>query len=83
MTTYYCIDMPATGAHIRQLRRQRGLSVRDVAKSMGFEEPQAIYKWERGKAFPTVEHLMMLSVLFGVKMEEIPIWNCFPSNEQM
>ena len=48
------IDLPATGANIRRLRQTKGLSVRDLQQFFGFEEPQAIYKWQRGQSLPTV-----------------------------
>lgn len=67
------IDMAATGANIRQLRRERGLTVRDLQRFFGFEEPQAIYKWQRGESLPTVDNLYALSVLFGVPMNDILI----------
>ena len=75
MTTYYCIDMAATGAHIRQLRREQGLFVRDIRDSMGFEDGSSVYKWERGRSLPSVEHLLALSKLFDMHMEDILIWS--------
>ena len=48
------IDLPATGANIRRLRQSRGLSVRDLQRFFGFEEPQAIYKWQRGQSLPLI-----------------------------
>ncbi len=65
------IDLSATGANILRLRRARGLSVRDLQRYFGFEEPQAIYKWQRGKSLPTVDNLYALSVLLDVPMNEI------------
>ena len=46
------IDLAATGRNIQRLREERGLTVRDLQAYFGFEEPQAIYKWQNGKAFP-------------------------------
>ena len=57
------IDPVATGANIVRLRIQRGLSVRDLQAYFGFEEPQAIYKWQRGQSLPTVDNLYALSAL--------------------
>ena len=51
------IDLPATGANIRRLREAKGLSIRDLQRFFGFEEPQAIYKWQRGQSLPTVDNL--------------------------
>ena len=42
------IDAEATGENILRLRKQKGLSVRDVQAWFGFEEPQAIYIWQKG-----------------------------------
>lgn len=65
------IDMAATGANIARLRRERGFTVRDLQQFFGFEEPQAIYKWQRGKSLPNVDNLYALSALFRVPMNEI------------
>ena len=65
------IDPVATGENIVRLRRSRGLSVRDLQLWFGFEEPQAIYKWQKGKSLPTVDNLYALGALLGVPMEEI------------
>lgn len=65
------IDPRATGANILRLRKARGLSVRDLQAYFGFEEPQAIYKWQWGQSLPSVDNLYALSALLGVQMEEI------------
>ena len=65
------IDLIATGENITRLRQMRGLSVRDVQTYFGFEEPQAIYKWQRGKSLPTVDNLYALSDLLEVPMNDI------------
>ena len=65
------IDMIETGKNIVRLREERGMTVRDLQAYFGFEEPQAIYKWQRGKSLPTVDNLYALGALLGVPMEEI------------
>ena len=65
------IDPIATGANIMRLRKERGLTVRDLQSYFGFEEPQAIYKWQRGQSLPTVDNLYALGALLDVPMEEI------------
>ena len=70
--TYFpVIDPVATGENIVRLRKDRGLSVRDLQAYFGFEEPRAIYKWQRGTSLPTVDNLYALSVLLEVPMDEI------------
>ena len=67
------IDPAATGENIARLRRQRGLSVRDLQSFFGFEEPQAIYKWQRGESLPTVDNLFALGSLLEVPLEQIHV----------
>ena len=65
------IDPIATGENIMRLRKAKGLTVRDLQSWFGFEEPQAIYKWQKGKSLPTVDNLYALGALLDVPMEEI------------
>lgn len=65
------IDVKATGARIRKLRMERGLTIREVSEYMGFTTDQAVCKWQRGDSLPTVDNLYALSKLFGTTMEDI------------
>ncbi len=65
------IDMAATGARIADLRRAAGMSVRDLQGVFGFSTPQAIYKWQRGDAMPTVDNLVILAAVLGVSVDRI------------
>ena len=65
------VNLAMTGQNIRAMRRQRGLSVKDLQDIFGFTTPQAIYKWQQGVTLPTVDNLVVLSRVFGVPMEEI------------
>ena len=67
------IDMAATGNNIVRLRYQAGLSVHDLQQVFGFATPQAIYKWQRGTAMPTLDNLIILASVFGVTLDEIVI----------
>ncbi len=71
MKHFPVIDMAATGANILRLRKERGLTVRDLQDWFGFEEPQAIYKWQKGKSLPTVDNLYALGALLEVPMDQI------------
>ena len=42
------IDMVRTGQNIHRLRKQAGVSVKDLQDVFGFATPQAIYKWQHG-----------------------------------
>jgi len=65
------IDMAATGRNIQRLRRAAGLSVRDLQQVFGFSTPQAIYKWQRGAALPTLDNMAVLARTLGVPIEDI------------
>lgn len=65
------IDLAATGKNILRLRREKGLTVRDMQGYFRFEEPRAIYKWQSGQSLPTVDNLLALSRLLEASMEEI------------
>ena len=67
------IDLVATGENIRRMRLERGLTVRDLQSYFGFEEPRAIYKWQKGESLPTVDNLYALGKLFEVPMDQILI----------
>ena len=68
------IDMTATGINIMRLRDTAGLTVRDLQDIFGFNTPQAIYKWQRGTALPTVDNLAVLAALFRVKIDDILVF---------
>ena len=63
--------MEATGRNIVKLREQSGMTVKDLQTVFGFTTPQAIYKWQRGTALPTIENMIVLAAVFGVSIEEI------------
>jgi len=67
------VDLQSTGKKIKELRKESGLSVRDIQDLFGFEYPQAVYAWEQGKNVPTIDNLLVLARLFQVSVEEIVI----------
>lgn len=69
------IDLVRTGANIKQLRKDAGLSVRDLQAAFGFQSPQAIYKWQTGAALPTLDNLIGLAALLRVHIDDILILN--------
>lgn len=65
------IDMVKTGQNIARLRKQAGLSVRDLQDIFGFATPQAIYKWQQGVALPTIDNLVVLAAVLQVRLDDI------------
>ena len=68
------IDMTATGRNIVRLRKQAGMTVRDLQGIFGFASPQAIYKWQRGDCMPTLDNIVVLAAVFGVTVDEILVF---------
>lgn len=65
------INMTETGRNIVKLREKTGLSVRALQEIFGFATPNAIYKWQKGLAMPTVDNLIILAAIFGVSVDDI------------
>lgn len=65
------IDMVATGKNIERLRKNVGISVRDLQDVFGFGTPQAIYKWQHGTAMPTIDNLVVLADVLQVRIDDI------------
>ncbi len=72
MNPVYVSVLPKeTGANIRYLMRKNSLTVRDVKDAMGFEQPQAVYKWLSGQSLPSLDNLVILSRIMKVSIDEI------------
>lgn len=68
---YLKIRQVETGNNIRELFRQNGYSVKDVQQAMGFNSPQAVYKWLSGQSLPSVDSLLILSRILHTSIEDI------------
>lgn len=64
-------DLVASGERMRVIRKQRNIPVKEVQRYMGFESPQAVYKWEGGKCFPQADNLIALAKLYQVNPTEL------------
>ena len=65
------LDLIETGKNITRLRKERGLSVKNLQQIFGFTTPQAIYKWQHGAALPTIDNLIVLAKVFQVRVDDI------------
>ena len=68
---YLSIQQKATGERIRELLLKYGYSVKDIQEVMGFENPQAVYKWLSGKSLPSLDNLLILSKVLHTSIEDI------------
>lgn len=65
------IDQVETGANIRRLRIERGITVSQIQKYLELETPRSIFKWQSGATLPSIDNLLGLSVLLKVSINEI------------
>ena len=65
------IDMKKTGQRIAQAMKEQGVTVRQIQNVFGFEAPNAIYRWLRGSALPTIDHLVILAHTLEVCVDDL------------
>ena len=68
---YLSIQQKETGKQIKKLLMENGYTVKDVQSAMGFENPQAIYKWISGRSLPSLDNFVILSRLLHTSIEDI------------
>ena len=64
-------DIVASGQRMRDIRRSKKISVKQVMAYMGFESTQTVYKWEAGKCYPQADNLLALAKLYNVSQMEL------------
>ena len=75
MYKFPSIDLVKTGKNITKLMKENNIKVSDLQEMLGFEYPQAIYKWKRGECLPTLDNLIILSSIFKVSIDKIIVKN--------
>ena len=73
MLTTLRINMTKTGNNISRLRKEKGVTIRQIQETMGFNTPQAIYKWQSGATLPSLENLFVLAELLETTINEIVV----------
>jgi len=65
------IDLKKTGQNIMRMRKEVGVSVRELQVMFGFTSPQAIYNWQNGISLPSVDNFIVLAAVLGTTIEDI------------
>ena len=65
------IDLKKTGQNIKKMRKEAGVTVRELQVMFGFTSPQAIYNWQNGISLPSVDNFIVLAAVLGTIIEEI------------
>lgn len=67
------VNMAATGANIKALMKQQGITPKNIQAVFGFDNVQTIYKWMAGKCIPNIDNLFMLADILGVTVDALVI----------
>lgn len=65
------INVDATGKQLKQIRKEHNFSVQDIQHQIGLISAQAIYKWERGQALPSLDNIVILAKLYEVTLDDL------------
>ena len=69
--TYPNIDLQQTGRKLKHILESAGYTPRMIQEYLHLSCVQPIYRWYKGLILPSVDHLLMLSELLNVHMEEL------------
>ncbi len=69
--TYPNIDMQQTGKRLKRAIESAGYTPRMLQDYLHLSCVQPIYRWYKGLILPSVDHLLMLSELLSVHMENL------------
>ncbi len=67
------LDLDATGAKIKTLMKQRGITPRQLQILLNFPYVQTVYNWFAGKNMPTLDNLVVLAKVLNVAMDDIVV----------
>lgn len=65
------INIIETGKNIEKMRKEAGITVKQMQEIFGFANPQAIYKWIRGISLPAIDNLVIMATVFNCKIDDI------------
>ena len=69
--------MKTIGNKIKELRRSKGMSQKDIADKLGVTS-QAVSKWENDGSLPEMTMLPDIASLFGIQIDDL--LNTLPKN---
>ena len=74
-TTYLkpVLDLAATGAKIKTVMKDKGITARELQIIMDFPYVQTIYNWFASKNMPTIDNLVVLAKILAVPMDDLVV----------
>lgn len=74
MKAVFCkpvLSIEGTGKKIKRLMRQKCVTPHRVAAMLGFPYVQTMYNWFAGRNLPTLDNLVALAYILGLKMDDL------------
>ena len=65
------LDRDKTGENLKKLIQKSGMTYDHIADYLNLNTARVVYDWINGFKLPKIEHLVMLSKLLNVKLEDI------------
>ncbi|MBO5224716.1 MAG: helix-turn-helix transcriptional regulator [Clostridia bacterium] len=65
------LNKQLTGDRIYQAIDKSKITKEKIAEELGLKSPRVIYEWTNGKKLPKLEHLVHLSWMLGVRIEDL------------
>lgn len=72
---YPIIDMEKTGEWLRYLCKRKNITVTDIQEKLQIASNQAVYAWFNGKTLPSLNNMLALSDLMGIKINDMVVDN--------
>ena len=65
------INMIETGKTIKTIMKLNNIKIVQIQQILGFNTPQAIYKWFRGEAMPTLDNMVVLAATLNTTIDNL------------
>jgi transcriptional regulator with XRE-family HTH domain len=65
------INMIETGKNIKTIMKLNNIKIVQIQQILGFNTSQAIYKWFRGEAMPTIDNMVVLAATLNTTIDNL------------
>lgn len=65
------INMIETCKNIKTIMKLNNIKIVQIQQILGFNTPQAIYKWFRGEAMPTLDNMVVLAATLNTTIDNL------------
>lgn len=65
------INMIETGKNIKTIMKLNNIKIVQIQQILGFNTPQAIYKWFRGEAMPTIDNMVVFAATLNTTIDNL------------